>query len=160
MNGPTIDRLPEALANHAGYLLVRLGKQVARAFSACVEPLGLRPPHCDILLTLAERGSLSQVEIADTLEIEPAHLVTLLDQLAALGLIQRTADPKDRRRHAIVPTQRGASATAQVAMLASSVEDALFVGLTDAERTSCRALLRRLARAAAAGGGLGDHTPG
>lgn len=146
MSRPTFDRLPAALAGHAGYLLVVLGKHVARSFSAAVEPLGLRPAHCDILLTLAERGPLAQVEIAETLAIERAYLVSLLDQLEARGLVTRTPDATDRRRHAIVPTALGVTTTAQVAERAREVEDTLLHGLTEGERADLRAVLRMLAR--------------
>lgn len=148
MRNPTFERLPAALAGHAGYLLVRLGKHVARSFSAAVEPLGLRPAHCDILLTLAERGPMAQVELAETLTIERAHLVSLLDQLQALGLVERTPDAHDRRRHAIVPTELGVATTAEVARSAREVEDALLLGLTEVERANLRAALSGLARAA------------
>lgn len=142
---PSLDRLPKALAGHAGYLLVRLGKNAQRLFSAAVSPLGLRPQLCDILLTLDERGAQSQVALSETLAIERAHLVALLDQLEALGHVRRAVDPADRRRHAVSLTDEGARAAKRVAELAAETERAVLEGLAAAERKQFRAMLRRLA---------------
>lgn len=146
MPSPNLDDLPDALSAHIGYLLVRLGKHAQRLFSQAISPLGLRPAHCDILLTLADRGAMAQVEIADLLLIERAHLVALLDQLEALGLVQRAADRVDRRRHAVTLTEQGVRTAAAVAALAIRVEDALLAGLAAPERPGLRSVLRSLAR--------------
>ncbi len=148
MASPNLDDLPEALSGHAAYLMVRVGKHAQRVFSAAIEPLGLRPAHWDILATLAARTSMSQVEIANLLLIERAHLVALLDQLEALGLVRRAPDPADRRRHAVSLTAAGLETTAEVATRAKAVEDALLDGLSANERRAFRGLLARLARGA------------
>ena len=145
MTIPSLDALPLALSGHVGYLMVRLGKRAQRLFSIQIEPLGLRPPHCDILFTLQERGALSQVEIANTLAIERAHLVALLDQLTTMGLLARSVDPTDRRRHAVNLTPEGLVLTTRLAKIALEVEDTLLAELDQADRESLRALLRQLA---------------
>ena len=138
MPSPNLDDLPDTLSNHIGYLLVRLGKHAQRSFSLEISPLELRPAHADILLTLADRGAMAQVEIAQLLSIERAHLVALLDQLERLGLVRRDADPRDRRRHAVLLTEQGVLVTAQVAEIALRVEDALTDGLPVVERELLR----------------------
>ena len=57
---------------HVGYLLVRLGKRAQRAFESSLVPLGLRPPHFDVLAVLAEQGRLSQKEVAEVLGVDSA----------------------------------------------------------------------------------------
>ena len=146
MSSPSLDDLPTALSGHVGYLLVRLGKHAQRIFTLEIATLGLRPPHCDILLTLADRGAMSQVDIAGTLRIERAHLVGLIDQLEGPGLVVRAADPNDRRRHAVTLTERGVGVATQVAALAQKVERDLLADLSAAEVQGLRALLRRLAK--------------
>jgi DNA-binding MarR family transcriptional regulator len=146
MTSPNLDDLPEALSGHVGYLLVRLGKHAQRLFSAEIAAFGLRPPHADIVLTLAARGALSQIDIANTLRIERAHLVALLDQLEALGLVRRAPDPTDRRRHSVGLTDEGATTATRLRQVALDVEKALVDGLSDLEAATLRATLRRLAR--------------
>jgi DNA-binding MarR family transcriptional regulator len=151
MSTPNLDSLPDALSTHVGYLLVRLGKHSQRLFSLSIEPLGLRPPHCDILFLLAARGAFSQTGIASALAIEPAHLVALLDQLEKLGLVVRGPDAADRRRHAVRLTKQGGRTAAQVSNIALKVEDVLLDGLDSTERDALRRVLRRLARDAEEG---------
>ncbi len=151
MPSPNLDDLPDSLSHHIGYLFVRLGKHAQRLFSVEIATLGLRPPHCDILLTLADRGAMAQVEIAQLLSIERAHLVALLDQLERLELVRRAADPHDRRRHAVLLTEPGVQVAAQVADIALRVEDALLDGLPVVERELLRNSLRHVARDAEEG---------
>lgn len=146
MSSPILDNLPTALSEHVGYLLVRLGKHAQRLFSLKVEPLGVRPAHCDILFTLVARGSLAQVEIANILSIERAHLVSLLDQLEGMGLVLREPDAVDRRRHAVRLTAKGVQVSTKISRLASQVEDELVTPLTQKERDLLRKMLRVLAK--------------
>ncbi len=146
MASPPLEQLPEALSGHVGYLIVRLGKHAQRLFSQQIEPLGLRPPHADILFVLADRGALAQVEISAALTIERAHLVALLDQLEAPGLVRRTPDPHDRRRHAVLLTEDGAAMASRLSDIARRVELALLAPLPEADRDGLRAALRLLAR--------------
>lgn len=145
MTSPNLDDLPQALSGHVGYLLVRLGKHAQRVFSVEIGAFGLRPPHADIVLTLGERGALSQVEIASTLRIERAHLVALLDQLEALGLVRRSPDPADRRRHSVGLTEKGQETVGQLRAVAIQVEQTLLDGLSSDESSALRSVLRRLA---------------
>lgn len=146
MTSPNLDDLPEALSGHVGYLLVRLGKHAQRLFSAEIASFGLRPALADIVLTLAARGALSQIDIANTLRIERAHLVALLDQLEALRLVLRSPDPSDRRRHSVGLTEAGTETATRLRQVALDVERALIQGLSDDEAATLRTMLRRLAR--------------
>src|ERR1700726_3816798 len=44
-----------------------------------------------------QQEGLSQVDLADVLELQPISLVRLLDRLVEPGLLERRHDPKDRR---------------------------------------------------------------
>ena len=138
--------LPSALTEHVGYLLVVLGKRAQRAFSDALEPAGLRPPHFDVLACLDQGGARSQTEIARALRVEPAHLVTLLDELERAGHVARTADPSDRRRYAVALTAAGAALTRRLKVTAGEVEAALVADLKVTEQAQLRRLLQRVAR--------------
>jgi DNA-binding MarR family transcriptional regulator len=146
MSSPNLEDLPPVLAAHTGYLLVRLGKHAQRLFSLAIAPVGLRPPHADIMLLLADSGALAQVEVAQRLNIERAHLVALLDQLEGMQLLLRAADPHDRRRHAVRLTTLGEAVAAQIATIAATVQRQLLGDLSAQEVEQFRATLQRLAR--------------
>jgi MarR family transcriptional regulator, transcriptional regulator for hemolysin len=60
-----------------------------------------------VLFRLRQQEGLSQVDLADVLEMQPISLVRLLDRLVGQGLLERRHDPKDRRANRLFLTVRG-----------------------------------------------------
>src|SRR5262245_54195868 len=60
-----------------------------------------------VLFRLREQEGLSQVDLADVLELQPISLVRLLDRLVEHDLLERRHDPKDRRANRLFLTERG-----------------------------------------------------
>ena len=60
-----------------------------------------------VLFRLRQQEGLSQVDLADVLELQPISLVRLLDRLVDHGLLERRADPKDRRANRLFLTASG-----------------------------------------------------
>src|SRR5437868_12625283 len=60
-----------------------------------------------VLFRLRQQEGLSQVDLADTLELQPISLVRLLDRLVEQGLLERRPDPKDRRANRLFLTRAG-----------------------------------------------------
>jgi MarR family transcriptional regulator for hemolysin len=60
-----------------------------------------------VLFRLREKEGLSQVDLADVLELQPISLVRLLDRLVEHGLVERRSDPRDRRANRLFLTASG-----------------------------------------------------
>jgi MarR family transcriptional regulator for hemolysin len=60
-----------------------------------------------VLFRLREQEGLSQVDLADVLELQPISLVRLLDRLVEHGLLERRHDPRDRRANKLFLTTSG-----------------------------------------------------
>jgi DNA-binding MarR family transcriptional regulator len=60
-----------------------------------------------VLFRLREHEGLSQVDLADVLELQPISLVRLLDRLVEHGLLERRHDPRDRRANRLFLTEAG-----------------------------------------------------
>jgi len=60
-----------------------------------------------VLFRLRQQEGLSQVDLADVLEMQPISLVRLLDRLVERGLLERRPDPKDRRANRLLLTTTG-----------------------------------------------------
>src|SRR3979490_1545499 len=60
-----------------------------------------------VLFRLRQQEGLSQVDLADVLELQPISLVRLLDRLVEHGLLERRHDPRDRRANRLVLTPGG-----------------------------------------------------
>ena len=60
-----------------------------------------------VLFRLRQQEGLSQVDLADVLEMQPISLVRLLDRLVEHGLLERRHDPRDRRANRLFLTASG-----------------------------------------------------
>jgi DNA-binding MarR family transcriptional regulator len=60
-----------------------------------------------VLFRLRQQEGLSQVDLADVLELQPISLVRLLDRLVEHGLLERRHDPRDRRANRLFLTASG-----------------------------------------------------
>jgi DNA-binding MarR family transcriptional regulator len=60
-----------------------------------------------VLYRLRQQEGLSQVDLADVLELQPISLVRLLDRLVEHDLLERRHDPKDRRANRLFLTASG-----------------------------------------------------
>jgi MarR family transcriptional regulator for hemolysin len=60
-----------------------------------------------VLFRLREQEGLSQVDLAEVLELQPISLVRLLDRLVEHGLLERRHDLRDRRANRLFLTASG-----------------------------------------------------
>jgi len=60
-----------------------------------------------VLFRLRQQEGLSQVDLADVLELQPISLVRLLDRLVEHDLLERRHDPRDRRANRLFLTASG-----------------------------------------------------
>ena len=60
-----------------------------------------------VLFRLRQQEGLSQVDLADVLELQPISLVRLLDRLVEYKLLERRPDPNDRRVNKLFLTTKG-----------------------------------------------------
>ncbi len=58
---------------------------------------GMTRAQWTILLSLERQPGMLQKELAETLEVEPITVARLVDRLEARGMVERRADPTDRR---------------------------------------------------------------
>jgi len=76
-----------------------------------------------VLFRLRDQEGLSQVDLADVLELQPISLVGLLDRLVEHGLVERRSDPRDRRANRLFLTSSGR----QLADDLDSLRDAIAI---------------------------------
>ncbi|BAM89019.1 MarR family transcriptional regulator [Bradyrhizobium oligotrophicum S58] len=60
-----------------------------------------------VLFRLRAHEGMSQVDLAEVLELQPISLVRLLDRLVEQGLLERRHDPRDRRANRLHLTEAG-----------------------------------------------------
>src|SRR5690348_18505483 len=86
------------------FLLKRLGFSVKDRAVEAFESTGLNPQHHGVLSLLNEGIPETQGTIDDALGYDRSHLVGLLDELEARGLVERKRAAGDRRRPLVTLT--------------------------------------------------------
>ena len=141
----TTDQTPPRGTDSPAFLLAQLGAHAASKFGERLGAVHLTPPHAGILRFVSGAGGISQQELAGHLRILPSRLVILIDQLEERGLIERRADPEDRRSYALHLTAKGSETLKTIGRLARDHQEALLVSLTADERDVLASLLRKVA---------------
>lgn len=126
------------------FVVSKLGYSVSQALADGLRPLGIEPPHLGLLRILQSTAGESQRAIGDSLDIAPNRMVTLVDQLEAIGALERRRHPSDRRAWTLMLTPDGSDLLAQAMTIAFAVEDQLCRNLDPAERKQLLELLGRL----------------
>jgi DNA-binding MarR family transcriptional regulator len=133
-----------------GFLLGRIGKLASRRFAKALENTGVKPPQAGVLLTLRQRGPMTQQALGDLLQVDPSNLVGVLNELEHNGLAVRRRDPDDRRRHIVEISGAGLELVEGVEKVVGEVEDQLLAVLDQDERSQLQRLLARVVEQAAA----------
>jgi DNA-binding MarR family transcriptional regulator len=89
------------------FLLAQVGAHAAGKFAERLSVINLSPPHAGILRVVHTSGGISQQSLAEHLRILPSRLVVLIDELEERGMVERRADPADRRSYALHLTNKG-----------------------------------------------------
>jgi MarR family transcriptional regulator for hemolysin len=82
-----------------------------------------------VLIRLDRSEGLKQSELAEILDLQPISLTRLLDRLAENGLIERRADPNDRRANRLYLTPAARPLLEQLAKLGNDMMETVLDGL-------------------------------
>jgi MarR family transcriptional regulator, transcriptional regulator for hemolysin len=85
-----------------------------------------------VLFRLREQEGLSQVDLADVLELQPISLVRLLDRLVEHGLVERRSDPRDRRANRLFLTASGRQLADDLDSLRNAIATDVLQGMPTA----------------------------
>lgn len=97
-----------------------------------------------VLFRLREKEGLSQVDLADVLELQPISLVRLLDRLVEHGLLERRHDPKDRRANRLFLTRSGRQLVDDLDSLRDSIASDVMQELSREQIQSSLGALRAI----------------
>jgi DNA-binding MarR family transcriptional regulator len=117
-------------AAHA--VAARLGRELKAA------GFPVRPQHGYVLRALHEQP-LSLTRLADLLGVSKQAVGPVIDEMVALGLVDRSPDPADRRAKLLVLTDRGRTARARALEVSAALEREIPDGV--AVRTGLLALI-------------------
>lgn len=140
------DRLRDStLGTDISFLLARANAVSLATGNGALAAFGLKVRSYSVLALAAGEAGPSQRELSAFLRLDPSQVVALVDDLESRGLVERRADPADRRANIVVATEEGRALFQRAQVATQSAERELHADITDAERAQLAALLRRIA---------------
>jgi DNA-binding MarR family transcriptional regulator len=134
------DKAPQNLA----FLLSQVGIHASARFAARLAEVDLAPPLFRVLNLVDAAEGRSQQEIAKAVQAPPSRMVGFVDELEQRGLVERRADPHDRRVRALYLTPAGRELLARGREVAREHEEELTEGLGVGERETLVELLGKV----------------
>ena len=91
-----------------------------------------------ILARLERQPGITQNEMAAIVEVEPITIARLVDRLEARGLVERRADPKDRRVWRLQLTPAAAPVLREINKYRAEINEIITAGMSDATRRTLK----------------------
>ncbi len=129
------------------YLLSRATLAVTAALKKELEKVGaqrVRPAYLGVLMSLWKENGLKAVELCRRAGIEPSSMTGLLDRMEADGLVQRGADPEDRRAQRIALTEEGRRVRVAVETVVTRTLDRVLTDVREGDVERLKKVLRQV----------------
>jgi len=138
------DAAPSRLLSKPTWLISQASVHAHRLLTEALAGADARGYHYRLLAALDEFGPASQATLGRRTEMDRSDVVAALNELAARGLVERAADPGDRRRNVITVTPAGRARLEELDGLLAGVQDQLLMPLSGRERRVLTDLLTRV----------------
>jgi DNA-binding MarR family transcriptional regulator len=115
-----------------------------KAFDRRAVGMGVTRAQWKVLFRLSRRPGLRQIELADMLDIEPITLSRIVDRLEEARLVERVADPADRRAWRLHVTAQAQPLVVKLRAVADEMIADAFAGIDPKEIEITRAVLGRV----------------
>src|SRR5262245_23453722 len=120
-----------------------LGTEIDRLDALAADAFGLNRTDMRCLELLGRTGGRTPTELAQALGFTTGGMTTVIDRLEHAGYARRRADPGDRRRVIIEPTELLAQREAEIFGRLIQTTQALAAGYSDADLTTILDFLSR-----------------
>lgn len=137
-------RPPVALARWTGFLLAWVAATGGQHYGKALSGLGLKDQHLGVLVLLQD-GPMVQARLSERLGVFKPVMVSLVNDLEAMGLVVRRRHPTDRRAVKVHLLEAGEQRIREAERVSARVSDDFFGVLTPEERRTFHALLTKLA---------------
>lgn len=109
-----------------GFLIGDCSRLLRKRFDASARALGVSRAQWQVLVALSRQEGTNQAGLAEYLEVETITLCRMVDRLQEAGLVERRADPADRRAWKLYLTEPAGPLLDQLRQIGGAlVEEAL-----------------------------------
>jgi MarR family transcriptional regulator, lower aerobic nicotinate degradation pathway regulator len=140
------DRTPDRINNRPTWLISRTFARSSAMLAVGFEQHGdgLRGHHYRLLAALEQWGPASQADLGRTTGIDRSDVTAALTDLETRNLVERRADPENKRRNIVTITPDGINELATLDSVVDTVQEDLLAPLTQAQRRQLIELLTRI----------------
>lgn len=130
--------------DNVGVLIGQVARLMRRSFDERARSIGVTRPQWQVLSLLGRNEGINQGGLAELLEVEPITLGRMIDRLQEASLVERRADPADRRAWRLFLTERGAGLVDQLRPLAAETIEDVLEGVDAAQRAELTSALGKM----------------
>lgn len=132
------------MSDSLGFLLADVSRLMRRSFDERARTIGITRPQWRVLTTLIRHEGINQGGLAEILEVEPITLCRMVDRLAEAGMVERRADPSDRRAWRLFLTDEARPPLAELRTMAEDLFEEAMAGLSVLEQEQLHGALERI----------------
>jgi DNA-binding MarR family transcriptional regulator len=136
---------PTRLRSLASWLLNQNAVTARQLVAARLAGVSAHRYHYSMLAALDEFGPMSQAALGRRVGLDRSDVAAAVAELAGRELLERAADPLDRRRNSVRITPAGLEQLRALDRIVATAQDELLAPLSAAERRQLLELLARLA---------------
>ncbi|GAA4364572.1 MarR family winged helix-turn-helix transcriptional regulator [Paeniglutamicibacter cryotolerans] len=137
--------LGSELAGDIEFLAARTRSLGSARANRLLAPMDLKVRSYSVLSLACSNLAPTQRDLAEFLSLDPSQIVPLVDALEARGLVERHPDLHDRRSKVVAGTEEGHKLYLKARRATAAGESVTMSNLSEAERTTLRELLSRIA---------------
>jgi MarR family 2-MHQ and catechol resistance regulon transcriptional repressor len=141
-------RTGDPSGTHVWLVLMKSYRSLARHARRSVESVPMGLSEFATLELLLHKGPQPVNEIGRTIELTSGSITSAVDRLEERGLVERGADPGDRRARIVRLTSKGKAVITDVFQSHKAAMDHAAAGLSKTERTALIELLKKLGTSA------------
>jgi len=145
-SGDKLERY-QSLWDRPGFLVRRLHQIHVAMFHEECGNFGITPVQFGLLTILEGKSPLDQVTLATEVGIDRSNVADVISRLEGRGLVERRANPSDRRTRLVSITADGRAFRQRVHKCMEIAQERLLAPLDEAERALFMRLLRDLIEA-------------
>ncbi|MBU0825442.1 MAG: MarR family transcriptional regulator [Alphaproteobacteria bacterium] len=127
-----------------GFLLNDSARLFRRAFNARTRDTGITALQWRLLIYLRRHEGIRQGPLAELIEVEPITLSRMIDRLEEAGLVERRADPSDRRAWLLYLAPGADELLTAMRATTDALNAEATEGLNSEEREQLAALVERV----------------
>ncbi len=122
--------MPQPIKREIAFTVMDVARLLKTYADQRARQFGISRAQWAVLIRIDRNEGIKQAELAEMLDLQPISLTRLLDRLAENGLIERRADPNDRRANRLYLKPAAKPLLGRLAELGADMMDTVLDGLS------------------------------